>query len=302
MEKGDIIYVEYDAYADGKLFDTTHEDLARENEIYNENQKYSPLPVIIGAGRLVRGFEKTLVDAGVGEEKEVEFGEDEGYGTRDPRMVETFSVREFRRERIEPQPGMEVSIRNRRGTVIAATAGRVIVDFNDPLAGKTLKYKFKILEKVEEPERKVQAIIEMYYPSYEGFKISHEGEFINVVLPEICKSDQRWFLVKFAVVGDLRDYAEVNKVRFVEEYVTEEKKGEERPVEKEPEAQTVGEAETQEAETQEAETQEAETQEAETQEAETQEAETQEAETQEAETQEAETKTSGKEPGEESTQ
>jgi FKBP-type peptidyl-prolyl cis-trans isomerase 2 len=245
MEKGDIVYVEYDAYSEGRLFDTTHEDLAKENDIYNENQRYNPLPVIIGAGRLVRGFENALISANVGEEREVEFGEGEGYGVRDPKLVETFSIREFRRERIEPQPGMEVSIRNRRGTVITATAGRVIVDFNDPLAGKTLKYKFRILEKVEEPEKKVQAIIEMYYPSYQGFSISRDGEFMNVTLPEICKSDQRWFLVKFAVVGDIRDHAGIGRVRFIEEYTAEEKKAEEQPVEGQPEAQSA-EAQTEE--------------------------------------------------------
>jgi len=234
MEKGSIVYVEYDAYADGKIFDTTHEDVAKENDIYNEKQKYRPIPVIVGSGRLVKGFDNALLEANIGEEKEVEFGDDQGFGKRDPKLVETFSIREFRRERIEPQQGMEISIRNRRGTVVTATAGRVIVDFNDPLAGKKLRYKFRITEKLEELERKAQAIIELYYPSYEGFKISQQEDFINVVLPEICKSDQRWLLVKFAVVGDLKDYAGINKARFIEEYVSEEKKAEEKPTEEQP--------------------------------------------------------------------
>ena len=234
MEKGSIVYVEYDAYADGKIFDTTHEDVAKENDIYNEKQKYRPIPVIVGSGRLVRGFDNALLEANIGEEKEVEFGDDQGFGKRDPKLVETFSIREFRRERIEPQQGMEISIRNRRGTVVTATAGRVIVDFNDPLAGKKLRYKFRITEKLEELERKAQAIIELYYPSYEGFKVSQQEDFINVVLPEICKSDQRWLLVKFAVVGDLKDYAGINKARFIEEYVSEEKKAEEKPTEEQP--------------------------------------------------------------------
>jgi FKBP-type peptidyl-prolyl cis-trans isomerase 2 len=234
MEKGSIVYVEYDAYADGKIFDTTHEDVAKENDIYNEKQKYRPIPVIVGSGRLVKGFDNALLEANIGEEKEVEFGDDQGFGKRDPKLVETFSIREFRRERIEPQQGMEISIRNRRGTVVTATAGRVIVDFNDPLAGKKLRYKFRITEKLEELERKAQAIIELYYPSYEGFKVSQQEDFINVVLPEICKSDQRWLLVKFAVVGDLKDYAGINKARFIEEYVSEEKKAEEKPTEEQP--------------------------------------------------------------------
>jgi len=238
MEKGDIVYVEYDAYADDKLFDTTHEEMARENDLYDEDQKYGPMPTIIGGGRLVKGFEKALIEARIEDEKDVVFGGDDGFGKRDPRLVETLSIREFRRNRIEPQVGIEVNIRKRKGTIIAVTAGRVIVDFNNPLAGKELKYHFKIVEKVEDIEKKTNAIIQMYYKSYEGFKISSNEDSVDVELPEICKSDQRWFLIKFGVVADLKDYAKINKLRFVESYVEEEKKPEVKTEEKKPEVKT----------------------------------------------------------------
>jgi len=232
MEKGDIVYVEYDAYADDKLFDTTHEEMARENDLYDEDQKYGPMPTIIGGGRLVKGFEKALIEARIEDEKDVVFGGDDGFGKRDPRLVETLSIREFRRNRIEPQVGIEVNIRKRKGTIIAVTAGRVIVDFNNPLAGKELKYHFKIVEKVEDIEKKANAIIQMHYKSYEGFKISSDGDSVDIELPEICKSDHRWFLFKFGIVADLKDYARINKLRFVESYAEEEKKPEVKAEEK----------------------------------------------------------------------
>ena len=235
MEKGDIVYVEYDAYADDKLFDTTHEEMARENDLYDEDQKYGPMPMIMGIGRLVKGFEKALTEAKVEDEKDVVFGGDEGFGRRDPRLVETLSIREFVRNRIEPQVGIEVNIRKKRGTILAVTAGRAIVDFNNPLAGKELKYHFKIVEKVEDIEKKANAIIQMHYKSYEGFKISSDGDSVDIELPEICKSDHRWFLFKFGIVADLKDYARINKLRFVESYAEEEKKPEVKAEEKKPE-------------------------------------------------------------------
>ena len=231
MEKGDIVYVEYDAYADEMLFDTTHEDLAHEKEIHDEKQPYKPIPVIIGSGRLVKGFENALSESQVGEEKETEFGDDEGFGKRDTKLVETFSIREFRKNKIDPQVGMEVSLRNRKGTVITVTAGRVIVDFNDSLAGKKLRYRFRIVEKIEDPEGKANAIIAMYYKSYEGFRTSMNEGFLDIVLPEISKSDQRWFLVKFGVVADLGEYAHLSNVRFIEEY-TKGENSENEPTEK----------------------------------------------------------------------
>ena len=223
MDTGDLVYVEYDAYADDELFDTTHEEIAVENDIFDKDQRYGPMPMIIGAGRVVKGFEKGLAEAKVEDEKDIVFGGEDGFGKRDPKLVETISIREFRKKRIEPQIGMETDIRRKRGTIIAVTAGRVIVDFNNPLAGKELKYHFKIVEKIEDVEKKVGAIIQMYYKSYEGFKISLDGDFVNVEIPEICKSAQQWFLVKFGVVTDLKDYAKINKLRFIESYVEEPK-------------------------------------------------------------------------------
>ncbi|MFO7991657.1 MAG: FKBP-type peptidyl-prolyl cis-trans isomerase [Thermoplasmata archaeon] len=231
MEEGDLVYVEYDVWIlpdeeDGEeiIFNTTDEEKAKEHEIYDEDGFYGPRPVIIGSGELMEGFENSLKEAEIGEENTVEVPPDEGVGQRDMEKMELYSMRELQRKDIDPVVGNEVQIDNRRGTIIRVTSGRVRVDFNHPLAGKTLRYDYKITEKPEEMEDKVEFILLKDYRDAD-FEVNVDGENIEVKLPDECKYDQGWFIAKYRVVGDLRKHLEAKVIRFIEEY--EEKEEEE---------------------------------------------------------------------------
>ena len=50
----------------------------------------------------------------------------------------------YSRKEINPVVGQEISLNNRRGKVLSVTPGRVLVDYNHPLAGKTIYYKYKV--------------------------------------------------------------------------------------------------------------------------------------------------------------
>jgi translation elongation factor EF-Ts len=117
---------------------------------------------------------------------------------------------------------MEVNMKNRTGTIIAVTAGRVRVDFNRPFAGRSLKYKFKVLSKIETVEDKIKAMLEMDYGTSEGFQPAIEEGKITLILPDVCKYDQKWLLAKYRVVQDLRSAFKADTIQFVEEYVTKE--------------------------------------------------------------------------------
>jgi hypothetical protein len=104
------------------------------------------------------------------------------------------------------------------------SAGRVRVDYNPPLAGKSLRYKFTVTEEITDPVQKVRSFIELAYGQgrAEGFKIEPQGDTVTITLPDSCKYDQRWFVAKYRLVGDLRTNAGFLTTRFVEEYVTQE--------------------------------------------------------------------------------
>ncbi|MFQ5908965.1 MAG: peptidylprolyl isomerase [Thermoplasmata archaeon] len=225
IKEGNLVYLEYDGWIESpggppQLFDTTDEERAQENGLFDEKRTYGELPVIVGGGRLMEGLDQALLAAKVGEEGEVVIPPDMGMGERDPKLVELLPLREFHRQEIDPQPGMEVQIRNRKGTVTAVTAGRVRVDFNNPLAGRTLRYAFKVLKKVKAAKAKVKAIIEMDYGSSDDFQIKVEKGKGVITLPDTSKVDEAWFVNKFRVVSDLREHAGLKTIRFVEEYTT----------------------------------------------------------------------------------
>ncbi len=239
MQKNDIVYIEYDVWVkeSGKLVETTHEETAKKEKIYNEKQKYKTVPVVVGTDRVIKGFDKSLLNAEIGKEYDIEIPASEAYGERDPKLVEIFSMHEFRRRKITPEIGAEVNLKNKTGIITSVTAGRVRVDFNKRFAGRTLRYKYKIVKKVEEKE-KVNAIIEMHYQNPESFDIKLNEKEVTIKLPDECKYDQVWPLSKYSIVHDLREYAELEKIMFIEEYLKKEKE------EKKEQEKTKGEAKT----------------------------------------------------------
>ena len=229
MEKGDIIKWEYDAWLieEGKeeLFDTTSEEQAKEKGIHDPNMKYGQMISIVGVDRLIKGMDEELRQAEIGKEYIVTIPPEHAYGERDPKLVKIHSYRELARQKITPEIGKEVMINNKKGRIVTVTPGRVVIDFNHPLAGKTLKYRFKITQKIEGEEDKVRAIIEMdYAKDVDNFKIDVSDAEIVIGLPDSCKYDSSWAVAKYMVVSDIREYVNNKDIKFIEIYKKKEEK------------------------------------------------------------------------------
>lgn len=248
MDKGDIIKLQFDAYTDdGKLVETTDEAKAKDGGIFDEHSTYKPVVTILGSGRLLKDLEEDLEKANVGEEKELSIPPEKAFGVRDTNGVRVTSYREVERSLRDeeqragrksseayPEPGRIVKIGDKYGKILTVTAGRVVVDFNHPLAGKTIKYKYKVIEKIEGEEKKIGAIIEINFPKdNDKFKIE-AGEEIVITIPDSAKLDDSWPLAKFAIVGAVREYVANKTMIFKEvfEKRVEEKKEEEKKEEK----------------------------------------------------------------------
>jgi len=237
VQKGDIVWLEYDAWTVNPngtqtLFDTTHEEVAKKENKFDEKKVYVEQPVIVGKDRLFKGLEEAIVGAKIGETKDVTIPPEKGAGARDARLVELKTEREFLRQEINPEVGLDVAIGGRRGIITNVAAGRVRVDFNNPLAGKTLKYVVKPTKKAATPEERIRAVLDMDYGLAEQFKIQLTGDVAEIQLPDVCKTDEKWFVSKFRVVADLREVSDAKLTRFIEEYEKKEpKKEEEKPAE-----------------------------------------------------------------------
>lgn len=227
-KKPRIVFTEFDGWVQetGTLFDTTHEAVAKENKVFDEKAVYEPLPLLVGRGRLFPGLEKSLAEADVGKEYDLVLTPEEGAGPRDPKLVGLFPMRDFLKQEIMPEIGREVTIKNKTGYISAVTAGRVRVDFNNKLAGRSLKYKYKIVSEPETAQDKLNAVLKMDYGTTDGFSAEFDEKKAVVKMPDVCKYDQRWLLSKYRVVTDLRELLDLEVIQFVEEYVKAEKKDE----------------------------------------------------------------------------
>jgi FKBP-type peptidyl-prolyl cis-trans isomerase 2 len=228
IKAGDIVLADFDAWIQepNELYDTTSEALAKEHDMYNEKIQYGPQPLIVGKGRLFQGLDESMLKAEVGKEYEIVIPPEKAAGPRDPKLVELHPVREFLKQEIEPRVGLEVTVKNKPAFITAVTAGRVRVDFNNRLAGRTVKYKYKIIEKPTKMQELVKLLLKMSYGSSEGFDVEHHDKDFKLKLPDACKYDQKWLITKFRFITDMRDVLGAETVSFIEEYVKPEKKEE----------------------------------------------------------------------------
>ena len=234
IQKGDLIHLDYDLWIvdDNILFDTTHKELADKHEITDENIIYQPKALIVDEGKALSGLYKSLLEAEVGKEYEIEVPPEEGLGQRDPKLVEWHMMPEIKRQKLEPVVGKDITIKDKSGRekigiVTMVSPRRVRVDYNSPLAGKTLKYKYKVVDKAKSAEDKVSTILEMNFGRKDEFEVKINEDEVNLKLPDVCKYDQLWLIAKYKVVNDLREYGGFKKIRFIEEYVKKEEKEEE---------------------------------------------------------------------------
>ncbi|MEW5759354.1 MAG: FKBP-type peptidyl-prolyl cis-trans isomerase [Candidatus Thermoplasmatota archaeon] len=230
MEKGDIIWLDYDGWLIGarpeedELFETTNESLAKEKKLYDEKIVYKPKPIIVGIERLIKGLDKSILSSEIGKEYTIEILPNDAYGERDTKLVELHSkheimrLPEFRMKEFEPYIGMEIILKNRVGRIVGITAGRVRIDFNNRFAGRKLRYKYVIKSRAESLKDKVEAIITMHYGKTEGFFIEVSENEAKIFLPDTCKFDPVWFAMKAKIVDDLKEYCGLTKLNFIEEY------------------------------------------------------------------------------------
>jgi FKBP-type peptidyl-prolyl cis-trans isomerase 2 len=241
MNKGDVVHIEYEMWVDEnppRLHDTNREEVAKANKQHDEERKYRPVAHIVGGEDFYQPIEDAIEKAKLGEEVEVTVqpGKEEkiSTGERDGKLVELMPLRnvlglpQYREKGLYPEVGDRVVINQRAGQIVSIAAGRVRVDFNPPLAGRIVRFRFRITDVAEKPEDKARGMIEREYAYQDDFKVRVKGQEAEIHLPEVCKYDLRWPEAKFRLVGRLRDSMGLKTIRFVEEWVAPKKKEEER--------------------------------------------------------------------------
>jgi FKBP-type peptidyl-prolyl cis-trans isomerase 2 len=156
-KKNDFVEIKYTGVSQGNVFDSNiEEDLKK----MNTREKPRKTIVMIGQGMLVKGFDDALEGKEVGKEYEIKVGVKDGFGDRKRELVKTIPLKIFTEKKIAPYPGLVLAMDDMLAKVLTVSGARVITDFNNPLAGKELNYKFKIERKVEDEKEKAETLFE----------------------------------------------------------------------------------------------------------------------------------------------
>ena len=223
MQRGDFVYISYVGRIkeSGEIFDTTSEEIARKEGVYNPEIKYGDVPVIVGAGFVIPGLDEALEKMNVGEKKVIEIEPHKAFGERREDFIKLIPETEFKRQNINVKVGDFVSVNGITGRVLSINSGRVRVDFNHPLAGKALVYEVEIKKQITDTKEKIYAILK-YFSNLDENVANVKIE--NGVVEIETKGIQIASRVKENIVKTIFEWIkEINKVKFSEVYEKSEK-------------------------------------------------------------------------------
>ena len=155
VEEGDFILVKITARTQkGKVFQVSSVEDAKKAGIYDEKKEqqgyFTPEFVIVGKpGFLNEGLTETIKELNYFQKKSVRIPPTKAFGKRDPQKIERIGIAKFKKlnNGKNPELGQEFvkqtqQGQTQRGTVIRISQGKVIVDYNHPLAGQSIDYNF----------------------------------------------------------------------------------------------------------------------------------------------------------------
>lgn len=170
IKKNDFVEIEFSGRVKGgEIFDTTRKQEAEKLGIKKEDIK--PLIVCVGQRMLVSGFDNALEGKEAGKEYGIELSPKDAFGERNRDFVKTIPLRVFLEKEINPKPGLVLALDNMLARIMAVSGGRVITDFNNPLAGKTIAYQFKVLRKIESLDEKISSFLDFFLKRKFEFEI-----------------------------------------------------------------------------------------------------------------------------------
>ena len=194
--KGDFVEIEFTGIANGEVFDTNN---AEELKKVNPNAIPKKTIIAIGHGMVVAGLDFALDRKEIGKEYDILIKSNDAFGPRKKELVKVIPLKAFTEKEVYPQAGMVLTLDDMLVKIIAVSGARVTVDFNNPLAGKDLNYKFKIVRKVESDEEKSKAVFELMFRFVPEFST---GEKITVKGPKIMETFVKAYGTKFKeIVG-----------------------------------------------------------------------------------------------------
>ena len=220
VKEGDLVLIDYTIRVKetGELIETTIKDVADKEGVQGAG-RFEPRLAIPGKGYMLKAFEEQLIGMAPGEEKKFEIPPEKAFGQRDPSKIKVIPLRRLKDVEGPITIGSRIVVDGKEGIVRSIGSGRVQVDFNPYLAGKTLDCYVRIVKILTEKTEKIKALIHNRIPDVEveKFKIRATKNGVTIQIPEEAMMLPAIQVTKRALAKDLIEHIEgIEKVTFTE--------------------------------------------------------------------------------------
>lgn len=135
VHPGDTVVLRYELSADGAVVESDFDG--------------EPATVVQGAGQLPPGADEALLGMAPGDEKTLRLPPERAFGPHDPARVESMALAKLGDLAKGLKPGNKIQgFRDGKpetARVLSIEGGSASLDFNPPLAGKTVVYRLRVL-------------------------------------------------------------------------------------------------------------------------------------------------------------
>jgi peptidylprolyl isomerase len=228
LQKGDFILIDYTAKVKetNEVFDTTLEEISKKEHLHKEGESYEPKLVVLGESWMLKALEENLTTTEPGKAQTVEIAPKDAFGQRDPEKVKRVPLKQLTAKGTNPGIGMRIDYNGKMAVVRSIGAGRVLLDFNPPLAGKTLVYDVTVKTKLETNEEKIAALIHRRVPLAEESKFNFliKEKTLNIDMPEDTFYIEGIQIAKRGIAMDVQRFLpELLEIKFIETFKSEPK-------------------------------------------------------------------------------
>ncbi len=177
IQKKDFIEIEFTGrIKDGEVFDS---NIKKDLEKLNPQAEAKPFVFCLGEGMFLKGIDDFLIGKELGKYK-IELKPEDAFGQRVSQLVQMIPSKLFKSQNINPFPGAVFNFDGRLAKILSVSGGRIMVDFNHPLAGKNIIYEVNVTRKVEDLNEKIKSLMNFFFRREFNFSVQENKLVIEV--------------------------------------------------------------------------------------------------------------------------
>jgi len=181
LKNKDFVEIDFTARTkEGEVFDSNiKSELEKLHHGHEHKVEAKPFIFSLGQEMFVKGVDEFLIGKESGE-YEIVLTPEKAFGKRDPKLIQMTSAKVFKEQKLNPFPGATFNFDGRIGKVLTVSGGRIMIDFNGPLAGKDVIYKVKVNRVLTDLNEKIKSFIDFLFRKDFKFEVKEKTLIIHV--------------------------------------------------------------------------------------------------------------------------